>query len=93
VVDRPENGLAKLFSPEHPKGKIMKGKIILLLAQRRELNVAVVEINTVDEEIGEQPIHLLAPDTAFAFTGVTADRAMIQEHQLCFLEHALAHFS
>jgi GxxExxY protein len=42
--------------------------------------------------LGQQPVHLLTDDTAFAFTAVTADRSSMAEHQIRFLKHTPLRF-
>jgi GxxExxY protein len=37
--------------------------------------------------LGEQPVHLLNSETAFAFTAITGDRSGMEEHQRRFLRH------
>jgi len=51
-----------------------------------------VEIFSSRGLLGEQDVHLLAPDTAFAFSAVTDRVDAMREHQLRFLKHsALCH--
>ena len=46
-----------------------------------------VPVRSRDRLLGEQPVHLLAPDTAFAFTAITADGTSMADHQRRFLQH------
>ena len=49
--------------------------------------ITKVPVYSDRRRVGEQPVHLLTQDTAFAITAVTANRAAMQEHQLRFLKH------
>lgn len=42
--------------------------------------------------LGEQPVHLLTDDTAFAFTAVITDRSPKRKHQIRFLAHTPLRF-
>lgn len=46
-----------------------------------------IPIQSRKRVIGEQSVHLLAPDTAFAVTAVTDDPSAMEEHQLRFSRH------
>jgi GxxExxY protein len=46
-----------------------------------------VPVRSRDRLLGEQAVHLLTPDTAFAFTASTADGTSMADHQRRFLKH------
>ena len=62
---------------------------ISLVGRTRSL---AVPVNSGVRLLGEQSVHLLTGDTAFAFTAVTADRNSMAEHQLRFLNHTPLRF-
>jgi hypothetical protein len=49
--------------------------------------VRPVEVFSNGGSLGFQPMHLLAADTAFVFTGVTDLQQRLRDHQLRFLRH------
>jgi len=49
--------------------------------------VSKVEVFSGDVCVGHQPTHLLAADTAFAFSAVPERQEQMREHQLRFLRH------
>ena len=46
-----------------------------------------IRVYSGDRLLGEQEIHLLTSDTAFAFSAVTSDGWKMEEHQRRFLSH------
>lgn len=51
-----------------------------------------VPVHSGMRHLGEQSVHLLTDDTAFAFTAVTADGGSMAEHQRRFLNHTTLRF-
>jgi GxxExxY protein len=54
--------------------------------------ITKVPVHSGSRLIGEQSVHLLTPDTAFALTALTANRSAMQDHQLRFLKHTPLRF-
>lgn len=54
--------------------------------------ITKVPVHSGSRLVGEQPVHLLTRDTAFAITAVTGNRAAMQEHQIRFLKHTPLRF-
>ncbi|HEU0038594.1 MAG TPA: GxxExxY protein [Verrucomicrobiae bacterium] len=49
--------------------------------------VQSVPVRSRGRWLGEQLVHLLTDDTAFAFTAITSDRSSMEDHQIRFLKH------
>lgn len=54
--------------------------------------VCPVPVFSGERVLGEQPVHLLTPDTAFAVTAVTGDARSMADHQRRFLRHTPLRF-
>jgi hypothetical protein len=46
-----------------------------------------VQVYSGERLIGNQPVHFLTDDSAFAFTALPRNRAAMQDHQSRFLKH------
>jgi GxxExxY protein len=54
--------------------------------------IAPVPVHFGERILGNQSVHLLTADTAFAFTALPAERATMEDHQRRFLKHTPLHF-
>lgn len=54
--------------------------------------ITPVPVHSGERILGYQSVHLLTPDTAFAFTAMPGERATMEDHQRRFLKHTPLRF-
>ncbi len=68
-------------------GLMLEAKVAEKLAPSHRMQGLNYPCDSGARRLGEQSVHLLTDDTAFAFTAVTAEHGSMAEHQLRFLKH------